>query len=188
MTTRARILAAALALVQKKQGPLSMGAIAEAAGLSRQALYLNFRDKADLFIGLLRYADGQRGLVKALAKIREAPNGVETLLAMVAPRARHNPGHKPLADAFELLRRQDPAAEQAWRSRLDDRLEGARSAVARLASEGRLKRGLDQAVAADLVWTLTSLGVWDNLVVHRGWSADEYRERVSALLLSAVVA
>ena len=40
-----------------------MGAIAKAAGLSRQALYLTFADKADLFVALVRYVDEQVGLV-----------------------------------------------------------------------------------------------------------------------------
>jgi len=164
-----------------------MGAIAKAAGLSRQALYLIFDDKADLFIALLRYADGQRGLVKAQARIHAAPNAVAAMLAMIDLRADLNPDFKPIADAFELLRRQDPAAEQAWRSRLDERLQGARSLVDRLASEGRLKPGLDPGVAADLIWTLTSMTTWDSLVVQRGWTADEYRKHLAALLLSTVV-
>ncbi len=41
-----------------------MGPIAKEAGLSRQALYLTFADRADLFVALLRYVDGKRGLVQ----------------------------------------------------------------------------------------------------------------------------
>jgi AcrR family transcriptional regulator len=186
-TTRARILEATLALVEEAQGPLAMSAIAKAAGLSRQALYLTFEDKADLFVALLRYVDGRRGLVPELAKIRDAPTGTAALLALVDMHARLSPGLKPIADAFELLRRQDPAAERAWQDRLDHRLAGCRAVTARLAAEGRLRPGLDPLAAADLVWTLTSLRTWDELVAQRGWSADEYRERMSALLLSALV-
>lgn len=187
MTTRARILTATLGLVERADGPISMGAIAKAAGLSRQALYLIFADKGDLFIALARYVDGQRGLVQELAKIRDAPTAVEALAAMVNLQATLNPGLKPLADAFELLRRQDPAVEQAWQDRLDHRLAGARAMVARLVAEGRLRPGLDEDTAADLIWTLTSLRTWDDLVVRRGWTADQYRERLSALLMAAVV-
>ncbi|KRA66288.1 hypothetical protein ASD79_03130 [Caulobacter sp. Root655] len=187
-TTRSRILTATLALVQRAQGPIAMGAIAKAAGLSRQALYLVFADKADLFIALLRYVDGQRGIVREQAKIRDAPTGTDALLAIVDRQARLNPDFKPLADTFELLRRQDPAVEQAWRDRQGDRLEGCRVVVARLAAEGRLRPGLDPAAAADLVWTLTSVSAWDDLVTGRGWTAAEYRERMSALLLAAMVA
>ncbi|HTI68275.1 MAG TPA: TetR/AcrR family transcriptional regulator [Caulobacteraceae bacterium] len=187
MTTRTRILDATLALVERAKGPIAMGAIAKAAGLSRQALYLTFADKADLFIALVRYVDGKRGLAEELAKIRDAPTGVDALMGVVDLQARLNPGLKPLADAFGLLRRQDRDAEKAWQDRLEHRLAGCRAVVDRIAAEDRLRPGLDQAVAADLVWTLTSLRTWNDLVVHRNWTADEYRERVSALLMASIV-
>jgi AcrR family transcriptional regulator len=188
MTTRARILEATLSLVEKAKGPISMSAIAKAAGLSRQALYLTFADKADLFVALVRYVDGKRGLGPEIARIRTATGGVETLLAMVDLQARVNPGLKPIADAMELLRRQDPDADTGWQDRLDARRQGCQAAVARLVEEGRLKPGLDPDVAADLIWTLTSLRTWDELVAQRGWSADTYREQMSALVVAAVVA
>lgn len=187
-TTRSRILKATLGLVRRAQGPLTMAAIAREAGLSRQALYLTFADKADLFIALLRFVDGQRGLVQELARVRDAPTGTDALLAVVDLQSRLNPDYKPVVDAFELLRRQDPAAQEAWQDRLYHRLEGARAIAARLAGEGRLRPGLDAPAAADLILTLTSVATWDDLVTHRGWTADQYRERMSALLLASVTA
>ena len=181
-------MAATLSLVERAEGPISMGAIARAAGLSRQALYLIFADKADLFIALVRYFDEQRGIMAEVEKIRATPTALEALAAMVDLQARLNPVLKPLADTFEILRRQDPAAEKAWQDRLDHRLWGARDVVDRLAAEGRLRPGLDPAVAAELVWTLTSLRMWDDLVAQRGWTPDQYRERVTALLMTAVTA
>jgi AcrR family transcriptional regulator len=178
---------ATLDLIQQVKGPISMGAIAKEAGLSRQALYLIFEDKTDLFVGLLRYVDGRRGLVEEVAKIRNAPTGVDALLAIVDLQARLNPDYKPVVDAFEILRRQEPAAERAWQDRLDHRLAGARAVVGRIAAEGRLRAGLDHGAAADLIWTLTSVAMWDDLVERRGWTASKYREHLSALLLSSIV-
>ena len=186
-TTRDRILAAALILLRKAQGPIAMSAIARKAGVSRQALYLIFADRADLFVALVRYFDEKRGLAEELAKIRDAPSGVAALLMMVDLQARQNPALKPLADAMELLRRQDPDADKGWQDRLDNRLKGCRATVERMAREGSLRKGLDVAVAADLVWTITSFRMWDDLVSLRGWTADQYRERVCGLLMSSVV-
>jgi len=185
-TTRARVHAATLELIKTATGPISMSAIAKAAGLSRQALYLLFTDKADLFIGLLRYADAKRGLVEEVAKIRAASSGVETLLAVIDLQARLSPGYKPLFDAFEILRRQDADAEAAWKDRQQHRLEGCKVIVALLSAEGRLRSGLDHAAAADLIWTMTSTATWEDLVIRRGWSASEYRQRLADLLLSAL--
>ena len=187
ISTRDRILAATLTLVEQADGPIAMGAIAKAAGLSRQALYLIFADKADLFVALVRYVDEQRGIVGEIAKVRAAPTGLDALLGVIELQVRFNPGLKPIADAFELLRRQDPAAEQAWQDRLQDRLEGCRMVVARLSAEGRLRPGLDPEVAADLMWTLTSLRTWDDLVARQGWTAEAYRARMTDLLLTAIV-
>jgi AcrR family transcriptional regulator len=186
-TTRARILEATLALIARAPGPIAMGAIAKEAGLSRQALYLTFADKADLFVALLRYVDGKRGLVQELAAIRDAPTAREALAMILDLQARLNPGYKPIVDAFEVLRRQDPAAESAWRDRQDHRLEGSRAVIARLAAEGRLRPGLDPALAADLLWTLTSVAVWDDLVTQRGWSAEAYRDHLHAQLVAWLV-
>lgn len=185
-TTRSRILQATLALIRRGAAPLTMSGIATEAGLSRQALYLIFADRADLFIAVLRYADGQRGLVQEQAKIRAAPSGIDGLLAIIDRQARWNPDYKPLADTFDLLRRQDPAAQQAWQDRQDDRLAGCRAVVARIDAEGHLRPGLDPALAADLIWTTTSIETWDDLVAKRGWSAEQYRTWVAELLLSAV--
>jgi AcrR family transcriptional regulator len=186
-STRTRILAAALRLLREGTGKVSMGAIAGAAGLSRQALYLIFEDRTDLFIALLRYVDGQRGLVEAQAKVHRAKDAVAALAAMIDLRANLNPDFKPIADAFELLRRQDPAAERAWQNRMSERRAGAQALVNRLASENRLKPELDPSVAADLLWSLTSLETWDSLVVQRGWSAEEYRNRLGALIVRAIM-
>lgn len=174
-------------LVERADAPIAMGAIAKAAGLSRQALYLTFADKTDLFVALVRHVDARLGLPEAIASIRDAPTGVDALKVMVELQVRFNPALKPLADAFELLRRQDPAADQAWQDRLDDRLQGCRAIVARLAAEGVLRPGLDATVAADLIWTLTSLRTWDDLVARQGWTAEDYRERMTALVVGAVV-
>lgn len=53
--------------------------------------------------------------------------------------------------------------------------------------EGRLRPGLDPAVATDLMWTLTALRTWDNLVARQGSSAAAYRERMTDLLMTAIV-
>ena len=44
----------------------------------------------------------------------------------------------------------------------------------------------DLDFAADLLWTLTSLRMWEDLVVERGWSAERYQAHVYRLLLLAL--
>jgi hypothetical protein len=61
-----------------------------------------------------------------------------------------------------------------------------RSIVARMQVEGSLRRGLDVDTAAEVLWTPTSLCMWEDLVVQRGWSGERYRTHVGALLLGAL--
>ena len=186
--TRTKILSAALALIRRRGGAdVSLGDIARAARLSRQAIYLHFADRADLLIALIRHVDELRGLPEKLRKIAEAPSGMAAAREMVALQASDNPGLWPIARVFDAVRRSDPAVERSWQDRLQNRLEGCRAIVARLQEEEALRPDIDPVSAADLLWTITSLRMWEDLVVQRGWSAEQYQEHVNRLLREALV-
>ncbi len=184
--TRVKILSAALALIRRRGAGASLGRIARAARVSRQAIYLHFADRADLLTALVRFVDEKRGLPDKLREIREASSGVAALRAMVALQATDNPILWPIARAFDAVRRDDPAVERSWQDRLDDRLQGCRAIVARLQAENSLRADLDPGVAVDLLWTITSLRMWEDLVVQRGWSAETFQDHVNRLLLESI--
>jgi AcrR family transcriptional regulator len=184
---KVRILDAALRLIARRGGAdVSMGDIARAARLSRQAVYLHFADRADLFLALVRHTDEILHLDEEIRKIREAPSGIEAVRAMVSLQARRNPELWPLARGLDAVRRTDKEVERGWQDRLHNRLEGCREMVGRMGREGVLRPGLDPAEAADLLWTITSLRMWEDLVVQRKWTAEQYEERVFALLREAL--
>jgi AcrR family transcriptional regulator len=181
--TRERILDAAIGLLIKRGGAdVSMAEIGKAAGVSRQAVYLHFADRGDLFVALVRYADERRGLDAEKDSVRNAPSGVASLRAMAALQAKLNPGIWPLARAAEAVRRTDESLERAWQDRLQDRYMGCKAMVKRLAKEGALRKGLPLDVATDLLWTMTSLRMWEDLVLERKWKAAEYEQYVTELL------
>jgi AcrR family transcriptional regulator len=182
-----RILDAALALITKRgDARVTMAQIANAARISRQAVYLHFADRADLMVALARYADKKRGLAKEIQKIVEAPTGAAALAEMVAAQARSNPAIWAAARAVDAVRRTDEAAERSWQDRLRLRLEGCRRLIARLESEGNLRKDLDPATAADLLWTITSLRAWEDLVLERGWTPEQYQRHITRLLLATL--
>jgi AcrR family transcriptional regulator len=186
--TRRRIIEAVLRLVSKRGAEnVTMAAVARAARVSRQALYLHFADRADLLLAAVSYADDRRGIPEAVARVREAPSGVAALREMAAMQARLNPGVWPLARALDSVRRHDTAAERSWQDRLAARLDGCRAIVEHLQRDGALRPGVDAAVASDLLWTLTSLRMWEDLVLLRGWTAAEYEERLTDLLCRVLV-
>jgi len=185
--TRERILNAALALIkQRGDANVTMADIAKATKISRQAVYLHFTDRADLMVALVRYADEKRGLATEIQKIADAPNGAAALREMAALQARMNPTIWAAARAVDAVRRTDPAAERSWQDRLQHRLDGARQVIARLQTDGNLRPGLDSKSAADLLWTITSLRTWEDLVLQRGWTAVQYKELITKLLLQTL--
>ena len=186
--TRTRILDAALELMRAGEGETSLGQIAKAAGVSRQAIYLHFNDRADLYLALVGYVDERRGIGEAVRRLMEAPSGEAALAEAVAMQARMNPDLYPIASAMDAVRRQDPAIEAAWRDRLDNRLRAARVVAERLKAEGALRPDLDPDTAADLAWTLLSLRMWEDLVILRGWDAERYEREVGAMVRRAILA
>jgi len=110
-----------------------------------------------------------------LRKLIEAPSGIAGVEEMVALRARMNPRVWAVARALDAVRGRDPEVERSWQDRLASRLRGCQQIVARLAREGSLRPGLGERQAADLLWSLTSLRTWEDLVLERRWTAEQYR-------------
>lgn len=161
--------------------------MARAARVSRQALYLHFADRAALLLAVVHYADEQRGLSEAVQHLRDASSGLDAMKRLVAMQARMNPTIWPLARVLDAVRRTDAAAERSWQDRLANRLRGCRAIVVRLAADGRLRADLPADVATDLLWSLTSLRTWEDLVLERGWTAAQYEHRLMDLLMARLV-
>lgn len=185
--SRTQILEAALALITRRgDANVTMANIGRAAGVSRQAVYLNFADRGDLMLALVRYADECRGLEGEIDKIRTAPSGLAAVRALVALQARTNSEIWGIARALDAVRRTDAEVEKSWQDRLKSRLQGCRQIVTRLANDGVLRKELKSAAAADILWTVTSLRTWEDLVLQRGWTPAQYEKRVYELLRIAL--
>ena len=82
--TRTRILVATWRLMVQRRGHgVRMRDIAEAAGVSRQAVYDHFGSRAELMVATARYGDEVRGLDERLRLYRATTAGVERLEAFV---------------------------------------------------------------------------------------------------------
>jgi hypothetical protein len=125
-------------------------------------------------------------LAKEIQKIVDAPTGAAALAEMVAAQASSNPDIWAVARAVDAVRRTDDAAERSWQDRLRGRLEGCRRLIARLDAEGNLRKDLDPATAGDLLWTMTSLHTWEDLVLQRGWTPEQYQLHITRVLLATL--
>ena len=187
--TREHIVAAALDLFLH-QGYLgtTIVAIATAAGVAVETIYRVFGSKAALFKSVVEAAVAggaaramvpveQRPAIKAMIE-EEDPRRILELHAATQPgiHARAGPLYRVLIEAA----RGDTELARVWTQLEAQRLEGMKN-IARLLSDRRaLRPGLSIEEAADVLWTINSLAVYDLLVLGRGWPPERYRDWVTA--------
>jgi AcrR family transcriptional regulator len=188
-STRERILDNALDLIEARPDSVpSMSGIARATGISRQALYLHFPERASMFLALVEHVDEREDLQAEVAAVLAAPDGSAQVRAWAEMQARRNPRIAPLARALDQSRHADDPAATAWRDRTANRLRAATGVVQRLRGEGHVHRSWTNDEAAALVWELLSFRVWDDLVNEAGLPPERYVQIVTAAVLAALAA
>lgn len=180
--TRERLLRAAWDLALEQGPGFRLADVATRAGVSRQAVYLHFDDRAGLLLALLAWVDQAFQLGDLLAAVNQAPTGAEALERMVEANAAYWPRIDAITRVLEAHQYQDPAVSAALRDRLDFRRAAHRAVTARLAAEGDLATGWTVDTAADLFAAVTMPGPWRELTGSCGWSAGQYAKRMSQLL------
>ena len=187
-SSRERILDATRRLIADRDAAVSMGEVAAASGISRQAVYLHFRTRGQLFLALVHRMDDETQIRSQLATALEAEDAVEALRSFLGVWLRFAAWIQPVATVLLATRTTDPDAWAAWDNRMSDLRRGHLRATRRLAAEGRLRDALDAARAADLTWALTSVPVWEQLSLDRSWSARRLERELVDAVLAAVVA
>lgn len=186
--TRTRILQAALKLLESQPGtPARMSDIAKAAGISRQALYLHFPSRTELFIATTRYQDEVNEVDRQLASSREAITGPERLTAWITAWGSYIPQIYGVAKTLMLMKATDAEAAQAWDQRMQDVREGCAAAVQAMADDGTLRPGLAPKAATDMLWTMLSLPVWEQLTQACGWTQEAYLAHVTDMARRALM-
>lgn len=169
--TRADILDVAWRVIAEHGTQVSMARIAEAVGLTRQAVYVHFRSRGGLLVALVRRADERADIH---ARFR-------TALAVDDPRRRLDaflrvwldfvPTIHPVASSLMRARADDPEAASAWRDRMTSLRRGFTILAASLRRDGALAAGWTAAAAADYLWAASSVQTWELLAVDRAWGA-----------------
>jgi AcrR family transcriptional regulator len=185
-STRTRILDTAREIIEKQGTVPTMSALARAVGISRQALYLHFPDRAQLMLALVAHVDEKEQLQAGLAAVTQAADAAGAIRAWAHVQTWHNPKIAALARALDETRHADPAAAAAWADRTADRMRGAASITERLRAEGRLDPTWTPTEAAVLLMELASFHVWDDLVNDAKIPPGRYIEIITATALSAL--
>lgn len=179
LTTRERILKACYELLVDTGGKgVRMSDIAKRAGVSRQALYLQFDSRADLFVHTTYYADDLHQSEERLATSRTARTGRARLKAYIDAWGDFVPLVAPVLKALTVMSEMDPEAKSALDKRMLDLREGCEAAVAALRRDGDLVSDLTEMVIVDLLWSLMKYDTWRSLTTARGWSNDDFKSHV----------
>lgn len=187
-STRESILDAAVGLFTEKGGAVRLEDVAAEAGVSRQAVYLHFGSRTGLLIAMTQHMDSGGALPELLDGVFNAPTAIEALDAAAALHAEYHPTIYQVAQVFLVGRYEDEALRAAWDERMESRRNLYRTVVERLQEEALLAPEWDVERATDFLWALTSWQLWEQLVIDRGWSKDEYLDHLRTAMRQTLVA
>lgn len=184
--TRETILRCALARLQQGK-PFRLSPIARDAGVSRQGVYLHFRDRAALLDATVDFGNQQLGVDARIALLLQEPDPVRALRDFIALWVWQVHRAYPLLCAVRTLIEQDEQIGAAWASRRG-RADLMRQITRRLHQQQRLKPGLSPTEAGDILSALMTVGPAAELVLRQGWpvglAAKTLQQAAAALLLA----
>ena len=172
--TRLRILKTVVDLLESGSASVPMSAVAEKTGITRQALYLHFPNRAELLIAATHYVDEWLDSKARLAGSRKAKSGAERLDAYIDAWCNYVPEIYGVAKALMAMSNSDKAAANAWKKRMQDMWEGCEAAIKALEEENELALQYSVPEASDLLWALLSIRNWESLRLDRGWTQQAY--------------
>ena len=186
--TKIRILEAAWQLMEERHSQdVSMGAIAKATGISRQAVYLHFASRTELMIATMNYVDEVKGLNERLAQFRDAKSGIERLNTCVDIWGNYIPEIYGLAKALLRARETDEAMAEAWNESMGCLRDICREIIETLDDEGILATEWSKDEAIEMFWTMVSVSNWEQLTIECGWSTIQYIDSMQTLLKSTFI-
>ncbi len=179
LSTRDRILKAAWELLDSNPGVAArMSDIAKKAGVSRQALYLHFPNRTELFIETTKYQDAVFGVEEMLEPSRTAETGLERLDAYITCWCTYIPKIFAVAKTLMVMKETDEDAARAWTERMCDVREGCEAAIVALDRDGDLTPQMSVPEATDYLWVLLSVANWEHLTQTCKWDQARYIEVV----------
>ena len=193
-STRLSIIRAGTAMfVEQGYGPVSIDAVAAAAGVSRATVFNAVGAKAALLRACYDVAvvgdDEPVPLPeRPWAKpVRDAPDSA-TLLVRYAHMATFV--GRRVAGIYEVIRGAATAhadVREHWEQIRSERRRGAGNVVTMLRARGPLKAGLRPEAAGDIVFVLTDPGLYHELVEEQAWEDDAFESWLAETFLAQLL-
>jgi AcrR family transcriptional regulator len=171
----------------------TVSGVAAAASVSVETVYKAFGNKAGLVKAVFDVAVAgdddpvpvlQREFVRstiAEPDPRRKLSAYGAHLSAVAPRI------SPILLVVRDAAVSDAAAADVWAALQDERLTGMTAFATHLDQSGHLREDVTMEQARDVLWTHSSVEIWDLLVRQRGWSDERYGTWVGGQLIAALL-
>jgi AcrR family transcriptional regulator len=176
-------------IVAQGYSATTMAAVARAAGVSVETVYKGFGTKPELVRQILGTAvvgdDEPTALIDrpAMQSALRAGSGDQILVAFVDASMDILTRAGPLlASLLVAGRAGEPDLREIAATANEQRLADLRRVVDAIAATGDLDPALDATRAADVLWTIGSPEVHQQLTADRGWSDDDYRHWLTTTL------
>jgi AcrR family transcriptional regulator len=187
--TRTRLFDAARRLLVKGGfHHVKLEDIAEAAGVSRQAVYKShFASKAELLLELVRYVHVAENLDELTRPYFAAQSGPEKLREAIRTIVLIEVRIHDIALALSAAALSDPGALAAQQDRLAVKRGAVRDAIQHVKADGLLSPEWQPEEAVDMLLALLSVDTYEQLVSQRGWPPERLIERIWLLARGLLV-
>ena len=192
--TRQHIVEAARKLfAENGYSGATIESIAQEAGVAKETIFATFGNKRNILASLVDVSVGGDDQPIPLLQ-RPGPQSVlqEPDPAQQLHRFAEDISGilERVAPVFEILRmaaKTEPDINELLKNLLEERLKNMAIFVQHVAARTPLREGLDEAQAAEIVWTLTSPEVFQLLTKDRGWVRERYVEWLGETLMRVLL-
>jgi AcrR family transcriptional regulator len=165
---------------------LTLAEVGSRAGVSRQAVYLHFRNRASLLVEMTRRVDQTSGFVERFAAARRRP-AREAFRAVLVEWYAYVPSILPVLRALEAAATTGDEGGEAYLERMADWRRALGLVVIALDRDRALAPGWDVESATDWVWAQVHPATYDHLVVERRWTREAVASAVIGTLEAALL-
>ena len=169
----------------------TISAIASEAGVSVESIYKTFGGKSGLVGALYQRGLGGRGDTPAYERSDEMRARERDPQTIMRKWGRLTAEVASVVSPIRLLMRSaaedDPEMAALLADSDEERLQRMRHHAQFLKDRGFLRPGVTVAEAADVLWTCSSLELYELLVLRRGWSLRRFSRFVTNFMVSALL-
>lgn len=185
--TNAAILDAARELFETRgYHAVGLEAVAKKAGVSRQTIYLHFDSKASL-LRALHLRVNEQDVAPAMEKVWKRTDALAALEAFVAATAIAVPKILGIFNTLDAIRSVEPVVEETWQPPREGRYADCLRMAEWLESDAVLADGITARSAADILFAVVSVRVYESLVMVSGWTPKRWKKWTVGVLHQTLV-